>query len=397
MLMFQRYHEIPPTAGLPVHWSDWLPTNKDLSKQISQLFDLPPLQLTCSGTAALVIALTALSNNNPQRKYVIIPAYTCPLVALAIHHCGLHIKLCDLAVNSFDFDITHLESLMSDQILAVIPTHLGGRVADVQQVKKFAKVYDITVIEDAAQSLGANVGIYGDITFFSLAAGKGLTLYEGGLLTAHNSILRKQLIETAQSIISTNLAWELRRSIELLGYTVLYNPFGLHFIYGNPRRKLLKNKQLIEAVGDDFSFKLPLHQVSKFRQRIGAKAVSRLPYFIEKTTDQALCRIKQLQEIKGVHVIEENNNKGTWPFLMVLLPSKNIRDDILNKLWQEPLGVSRLFIHDLPNYQYLNSVVPQIAMPNAQDFADRMLTITNSLWLEDIHFKTICQTIKSCL
>lgn len=393
----QRYHEIPPTAGLPIHWSDWLPTNKNLPQQISQLFGLPPLQLTCSGTIALVIALTTLSNNNPQRKYVIIPAYTCPLVALAIHHCGLHIKLCDLAANSFDFDFTHLESLMSDQILAVIPTHLGGRVADVQQVKKLTKTYNITIIEDAAQALGAEVGIYGDITFFSLAAGKGLTLYEGGLLTAHNAILRNQLLETAQSIVPTNIAWELRRSFELLGYTILYNPFGLHFIYGNPRRKSLKNKHLIEAVGDDFSFNLPLHKVSKFRQRIGARAVTRLPYFIEKTTDQALCRIKQLQEIKGVRIIEGANNVGTWPFLMVLLPSKNIRDDILNKLWQEPLGVSRLFIHDLPNYQYLNKVVPQIAMPNAQDFADRMLTITNSLWLEDIHFKTICQTIKSCL
>ncbi|MFD1260205.1 DegT/DnrJ/EryC1/StrS family aminotransferase [Entomomonas asaccharolytica] len=397
MSVFQRYHEIPPTAGLPAAWSDWLPTNKNLTQQISQLFNLPPLQLTCSGTAALVIALTALSTNNPQRKYVIIPAYTCPLVVLAVHHCGLRVKLCDLAVNSFDFDFTHLESLMSDQILAVIPTHLGGRVADVQQTKQLAQAYDITVIEDAAQALGASVGLYGDIIFFSLAAGKGLTLYEGGLLTAHNDILRSQLITTTQAIMPSNMAWELRRTLELLGYTALYNPLGLHFVYGNPRRKSLNNNQLIEAVGDDFGFKLPLHKVSKFRQRIGAKAVARLPQFIEKTTAQALNRIKQLQEIEGVNVIGENNSKGTWPFLMILLPSKNIRDDILNKLWQQPLGVSRLFIHDIANYHYLEKVVPQIAMPNAQDFADRMLTISNSLWLEDSHFKTIFQIIKSCL
>lgn len=395
MTLLDRYYEIPPTAGLPTKWRDWLPSNSDLTQQISQLFNLSPLQLTCSGTAALVIALTTLKQNSPDRQYVIIPAYTCPLVALAIHHCGLKIKLCDLSANSFDFDFDQLSLLMNEQILAVIPTHLGGRVADAARVATLAKPYNITIIEDAAQALGAETGQHGDIVFYSLAAGKGLTLYEGGLMTSHNEQLRNQLAQTASAIIPNDKKWEITRSIELFGYTLLYNPFGLYFAYGNPKRKSLKQHQLIEAVGDDFDFDLPLHKVSHFRQNVACNSSKRLPQFIRDTTLQAEKRISQLQQIEGLQVLTDNTGlQGVWPFIMVILPTAEIRDTILQALWAGPLGVTRLFIHALPDYSYLESIVPKTTVPNAQKLAHQMLTISNSLWLKDEQFQVIYQTIK---
>lgn len=401
MSLFDQFHELPPTAGLPMRWRDWLGCRKSFTDEISQVFGLPPLQLTCSGTAALVIALTTMAKVFPERKQVIIPAYTCPLVVLAIHHCGLKVKLCDLAADDFDFDFIQLASLINDQVLAVIPTHLGGRIANVEQVKKLAEPHQVIVIEDAAQSLGAKVGEHGDIVFFSLALGKGLTLYEGGLLTANSAALREQLLKTAQEIISPDSILEMRRVIELLGYTALYNPFGLHFIYGNPRRALLNKGQLVEAVGDKFDFKLPLHSVGCLRERIGANALNRLPEFIEQTRAQALARIERLEKINGLKVITNISytklGKGTWPFLMVMSPTKIVRDRILAALWEKPLGVSRLFIHALPDYSYLNAVVPQSLVPHAQDFADRMFTVTNSLWLKDFHFEVICQVVENIM
>lgn len=395
MTLLRRYYEIPPTAGLPTKWRDWLPCHNDLALQVSQLFKLPPLQLTCSGTAALVIALTTLKRNAPERHYVIIPAYTCPLVALAIHHCGLKIKLCDLSSHSFDFDFGQLASLMDEQVLAVIPTHLGGRVADIARAVALAKPYNITIIEDAAQALGAQVGIYGDIVFYSLAAGKGLTLYEGGLLTSRHEQLHNQLEQTAKTIIPRDRKWELTRTLELFGYTLLYNPFGLYFAYGNPKRKSLKQHQLIEAVGDDFDFDLPLHKVSHFRQNVASNSVKRLPQFIQDTTQQALSRVNQLQQIRGLQVLTDNEGQqGTWPFMMVILPTGKIRDDILQALWAGPLGITRLFIHALSDYTYLESIVPKTSAPNAQNLANQMLTISNSLWLNDDQFQFICQIIE---
>ena len=66
--------------------------------------------------------------------------------------------------------------------------------------------------------------------------------------------------------------------------------------------------------------------------------------------------------------------------LMLLLPSQQARDGVLKELWPRGLGVSRMFIHALPDYTYLRGIVPGDPMPNARDFAARMLTLGNSAW-----------------
>lgn len=68
----------------------------------------------------------------------------------------------------------------------------------------------MTVIEDAAQALGADVGKHGDITFYSLAVGKGLSTFEGGLMTANNGELRQGLLKTSQNIIPSDMPFELQ-------------------------------------------------------------------------------------------------------------------------------------------------------------------------------------------
>src|SRR6267378_1840536 len=129
--MPDRWREVPPTAGLPLQWRDFLPRgNTDsLETTLAAFLKTPTVQIECSGTAALIIALTTLKRMSGRRS-VIIPAYTCPLVALAVMHCGLHPAVCDLRTNSFDLCPEALERACNDDTLAVIPTHLGGRVAD---------------------------------------------------------------------------------------------------------------------------------------------------------------------------------------------------------------------------------------------------------------------------
>lgn len=388
-----NYYENPPTAGLPLQWRDWLPVKSSLADKISARFQLPPLQLTCSGTAALVIALTTLAQQ-PERKTVIVPAYTCPLVALAIHHCGLQIRLCDLKPNSIDLETAHLSNLLNEKVLAVIPTHLGGRVADVDSVRKLAHPQQIAVIEDAAQALGAEVGKHGDMVLFSLAAGKGLTMYEGGLVTAAETQLRRDLQTTANKLLPHRFKWEFLRTLQLFGYTALYHPAGLHFVYGRGRRKALRQQQWIAAVGDDFDFDIPMHRVGYIRRNVATNAFQRLPAFLQTLHLRAQQRIQQLQKISGIQVIVDQYGQGVWPFLMVLVPNNQQRDAILKELWTSPLGVTRLFIHTLAQYDYLQPIVPTVSTPNAEDFAARMLTITNSPWLTDVQFAQICAVIQ---
>lgn len=395
--------EIPPTAGLPPHWRDLWGSNHtnpaNLADQLAAQLALPAPQIECSGTAALIVALSTLSalQQNRRRDEVILPAYTCPLVAMAAAHCGLRVRLCDLAPEHFDLNPEVLVSLMSERTLAVIPTHLGGRVADVRRVAALAAERGITVIEDAAQALGAQVGEYGDLTFFSLAAGKGLSLYEGGILTARDSALRQALRQASQVSIPQKWHRELRRCLELIVYTACYRPRGLHYAYGIPRRRALRAEDFLAAIGDDFTPDIPLHRVSRWRKSVGARALLRLPDFLKHTREQARIRCERLRQILRLRVLADADGKqGVWPFLMVLMPDAKSRDAALAQLWSSPHGVTRLFLHALPDYLYLNKIIPpEDAVPHARDFAARLLTISNSLWLEDTAFEHVCRTLEA--
>lgn len=376
-----------------------------MAQGLRQWLALPEPVITCSGTAALIVALQTLHQREPGRTGVIIPAYTCPLVALAVEFVpGLRVVVCDTLPGGFDFDPQRLAQLCSETTLAVMPTHLGGRVADVTAAVTVAKQCGAAVIEDAAQAMGAythgaSVGLLGDIGFFSLAAGKGLTMYEGGVLFSQHPCLAAELRETAARLLP-NIFWNVRRIAELLGYTFFYTPSGLRHVYGRQlRRKLAENNE-VEAVGDYFSLAdIPLHRPDNLRLRVAANALERLPAYLASGRKRAFERLAVLQGLKGVSIITDRAGAdGVWPFFMLLLPSREQRDDALRQLWTSGQGVSKLFVHALPDYDYLTPELkygPECC--NARDFSARMLTVTNTHWLDDKNFNLICETLRGSL
>ena len=397
----QRWREAPPTAGLPPRLSDLLPSSTpSLAERAAEFLGIDDVQVECSGTAALVVALSALQRRS-TRRVVIVPAYTCPLVAIAVAHCGLELRLCDLAPNSIDMDPAALAALCDENTLAVMPTHLAGRIADVDTAIACARRAGAWVIEDAAQALGARhsgndfVGSRGDIGFFSLAVGKGLTTYEGGLLVARDPSLREALRRCSDEIVPSDAAWEFKRTLELLGYYAFYRPVGLPLVYGLPRRRALRVGHATAAVGDDFPLSIPLHRLGAWRQSVGARAFPRLGDFQRALAEQASRRCARLARIEGVQVLRDTDGaQGTWPFLLLMLPTRELRDAALERLWTSRLGVSRLFIHALPDYDYLATIVPRADVPNARDFAARTLTRSNSLWLGDDDFEQVCRELE---
>lgn len=403
----RKSFELPPTAGLPLLYGDF--RRKPAQPFASSLADwlgLPEPVLTCSGTAALVIALRTLRQNNPQRNEVIIPAYTCPLVGLAPRLApGLRVVPCDTVPGGFDFDPRVLKALCNERTLAVIPTHLGGRVADVEASKEVAVRCGAAVIEDAAQGIGAlsagrSVGLAGDIGFFSLAVGKGLTTYEGGVLFSKDQTLHAELRRNTEYLLRFSLFWSARRFFELLGYAFFYTPERLWLAYGRSLAKKLDRNDEVAAVGDDFELSdIPLHSLDTLRRRVAANAFERLPAYLETGRQRARTRVKALNTLPGCMVLEDRpGTEGVWPFMMLVMPGCQERDRALNILWREGLGVSKLFVHALPDYTFMSASLENGGdCSNARDFASRMLSISNTHWLDDEIFACIVQTLRSCL
>jgi len=401
--------ELPPTAGLPLRFADIVAgyggmlaaRQKQLSfeQALAQFLQIDEVDLYSSGSLCLSIAFETLRELT-GRKRVILPGYTCPLVPIAAHLAGVEPVLCDTKVDSWQFDEKMLAQLCDSSIAAVVPTNIAGMPGNLTAVKQIAKASGAFVIEDAAQSLGAKLngqaaGHAADIAIYSLSAGKGLSLYDGGIIAVRDRDLRQKIRAVAARRISKQPLVNLLRNIQVLGLWLLYNPNGLPLVYGNELRHGLKDGDLVKAVGENFDFELSAYQYDELRKRIGSSALLRLPEFVRQNRRRALKRSEILAR-EGLRVLAEPEGaEGNWPFIMILLNSEQQRDEVMSRLWTAGLGVTRLFIHDLASYEYLRPIVPRQETPNAHSFAARTFTITNSHWLSDEDFAGIVRTIKS--
>lgn len=393
--------EIPPTAGLPLHWRDLLPLrpSQGLPERMAALLGIEAPQITCSGTAALVVALSVLASES-ERREVVVPGYTCPLVALAVACCGLTLRVCDLRPGTLEMESAALAALCGSRTLAIVPTCIGGRVPDILPVLECAQRAGAAVIEDGAQALGARhpdgiaVGMRGDIGFYSLAAGKGLTTYEGGLLMSRHPALRNELARMAQTLGPRRNLWELRRCIALLGYAVFYRPRGLPLVYGAALRRALRRGDMVTAAGDGLPAKIAQHRMGAWRQSVAVRASMRWPAFQLACERQARRRRATLAGIEGVAVVDDAPGaRGVWPVLMVLLPDGAARDAVLDRLWGAGVGVGVPFARALPDYRSLRGMVAADDVAHARSFAARVLSISNSPWLDDATFDRIADCI----
>lgn len=391
--------EIPPTAGLPLQLGDLLPAGGgDFAAALAGFLGVPQAGVECSGTACLVVILKTL-HRLTGRRTVVIPAYTCPLLVFAVAHCGLRLKLCDVAPGSFELSLEALARLCDDDTLAIVPTHLGGRVAAIDPILALARQSGAFVVEDAAQALGArqdgrSVGLRGDAGFFSLAAGKGLSLFEGGVWIARDPVLAAEIARTSAAAIPRRPLFEAWRCLQLLGYAALYRPGPLRHVYGAPLRRALERDDPVAAAGDLFAPDIPLHQVSSWRRAVGSRGLARLPAFQAALRNQARARLPRLARLPGVTVFaDEAGATGTWPFFLLLMPNGAARDGFLRAWWGSGLGLARLFAQALPDYDYLRPWVEPQDCPNARDFAARSMTLSNSLWLDEARFEQVVQAL----
>jgi dTDP-4-amino-4,6-dideoxygalactose transaminase len=297
--------------------------------------------------------------------------------------------------DGFDFDLDALSSASDAETLCIIPTHLGGRVTPLAPVLDIAQKAGAYVIEDAAQAFGASwkgapAGTLGDIGFYSLACGKGLTLYEGGVMVARDPEIRAALRRLSDETVPFRFGLEFKRCSELIGYRLGYNPVGLGLTYGFRLRYWLNRRNPVRAVGDDFGPDIPLHQVSGWRKRVGTAALRRLPAAIRENVARGRRRAQALALIPGLHLLDDSPDScGTWPFLTAWFDSEEASRRALSSLWRSGLGVTRLFIHPLTGYSYLKGIVPALPMPKAEAFAARAFTLSNSPWLTDDAFESI--------
>jgi dTDP-4-amino-4,6-dideoxygalactose transaminase len=143
-----------------------------------------------SGTDALVIGLRSLGIGCGDE--VITTPFSFFATAESISIIGATPVFVDIETESLNIDPTLLESALSPRTKAVMPVHLFGRPADLNAVTDFTERHRLMLIEDCAQSFGAQLdgkktGSFGDAGTFSFFPTKNLGGFgDGGLITTND-------------------------------------------------------------------------------------------------------------------------------------------------------------------------------------------------------------------
>jgi len=151
---------------------------------------------TCNGTTALHLALVALGIKEGDE--VIIPDLTFIATANAVKYTGAKVVTVDIEEDTLCINPKAIEKAITPNTKAIIPVHLYGHPANMQEINKIAKKYNLFVIEDAAEAHGAEingkrVGSFGDVGIFSFYGNKIITSGEGGMITTNNKKLYEKM------------------------------------------------------------------------------------------------------------------------------------------------------------------------------------------------------------
>lgn len=163
------------------------PIYKRFQKQLKDYLQVPELSLFVNGHMALEMAIHALGLRRTGGEVITTP-FTFVSTTHAIVRNGLKPVFCDIKADDYTIDPNKIESLITENTVAIIPVHVYGNVCDVESIDKIAKKYNLKVIYDAAHAFGVTykgigVGNFGDASMFSFHATKVFNSIEGGAVS----------------------------------------------------------------------------------------------------------------------------------------------------------------------------------------------------------------------
>ncbi len=311
---------------------------------------------TVNGTAALH-ACFVLAGIKPGDE-VIMPALTFVGTANAAAAMGAVPHFADADERTLGLDPVKLEKHLSDtaeitpdgcrnkitgrRIAAVVPVHTFGHPVDMDPLVALCETFNLTLIEDAAESLGStykgtHTGNFGRLSVLSFNGNKTVTTGGGGAILTNDDDLAAE----ARHLTTTAKLphkWEYRH----------------------------------DRVG--FNYRLP-----NINAAIGCAQLEQLPGFLESKRTLAKAYEAAFSDIDGVRFFTEPENANSNYWLNVLLLDRDVaqaRDDVLGVTNDSGFMTRPAWtpMHDLPMY----AESPKMDLPVAEDLARRLINIPSS-------------------
>lgn len=328
--------------------------------------------LVSNGTAALHAACYAAGIQKGDE--VITTPLTFAASANCVLYCGARPVFADINPSTYNIDPQEIEKKISNRTKAIVAVDFTGQAVDLDAIKDICKRYDLTLIEDAAHSIGTKykgvpVGAIADMTTFSFHPVKTVTAGEGGAIMTNNDKFYKKLQLFRAHGITRNEEW-LENVSEGGWY---YEQIGLGLNYRMT----------------DIQASLLISQLAK------------LDIFAKRRKEIVAMYNKAFEEMSEIIVQKEIPQSDTVRHLYLLQLNLEMlnagRSEIYNALMAENIGCN---VHYIPVYYfpyYQKSGYEKGLCPNAEQLYERLITIPLYYHMTDEDVKKVILAVKKVL
>ena len=314
--------------------------SEEFEKEFPKMINAKYCALVNSGSSANLIALTALTSYKLGEKRlkkgdeVITVAAGFPTTIAPIIQNGLVPVFIDIDLNTYGYDVEEIEKAISKKTKAIFMAHTLGNPFNLDKVLELAQKYNLWIIEDNCDALGAKykgnyTGTFGHISTFSFYPAHHITMGEGGAVVTND-----------------NKLFNIIKSFRDWGRDCIC-PTGKDGICGN--RFNQKHGDL--PMGYDHKY-VYSHlgynlKLTDMQAAIGVSQLKKLPNFIEKRNSnykRLYEGLKKFEEYLILPIPTENSEPSWFGFPITIRKNEYFnRNDIINYLEKNKIGTRLLF------------------------------------------------------
>jgi len=298
---------------------------------------------TYSGRTALYVLLKAYDLN--KNDEIAMPAYMCETVSELLYNMGLKIKFIDVEKNSYNLSVDDLSEKITKNTKAILAVHMFGFPCDMNGIKDIADDYGSILIEDAAQSMGAEyhgkkVGSLGDAGFFSFGRGKPISTINGGAIVTNDT----QISNNCKKIVDTFAKANLLNKVAIITKLSMYSSIRNRTVYG-----IFNKIARSSALRGEINISQVERKYTNLQAFVGLKQLERLDEFNTIRRRNAELLKKELDKSEGVETLQVSNDIYPSFLRFPIRVSEKIRNGLMYKLKLEGIDTSVVYPATLPS------------------------------------------------
>ena len=302
---------------------------------------------------------------------VITPSMSYVASANCIKYVGATPVFGEVDKETYNLNVSHAESLITEKTKAIILVHQLGMPADIDAFRKLTDKYKIKLIEDAVCAIGFSykgkkIGSYSEIVCFSFHPRKVITTGEGGMITTSDESIYRKVKLLRQHGMSVN-----DRERHEAGKLI----FEDHIVLGYNYR------------------------MTDIQAAIGLRQLEKLDHIIEERRKIALKYIEELKDIDCIELPEEKTGyfSNYQSFSIYLKESAPVsRNEIMQKLLEAGISSRRGVLTAHRETSYLDNY-KDLKLPVSEDACDRSFMIPLFIPMDSEDIEHVISTIKQIL